>query len=1422
MGSGSAGKRLLYCGPRARRLAIRLRILIPLLLVGGCTAVAVAGMLTFDRVARRVYTRLQPELERQLSAVFGHQLELGPYQGLGWSGLRLGPTRLLPDPKDPSSVQMAGLGVSLDPLSSLRRRLPVVQLSLSGVAVDLRPNDGGGYWRLGPVDPDQVAPRVDVRWRLLQPATVRLEPGGLAFQALSTGSIQPHRQLLSGQLQLGLAGDAALPLLLRGGGNWSEGRWRGELISRNLDLNPWVAALRPSGQLRGRLDGRLRLAWDDSGPDCQGELLGRQLSWAGSNQPAMLQMPLLPLQCQGTQVRLPLSTWRWGDRSGQIALLTTWSPAQWEVQALELRSGEAWLRGRGRVGRTLAFTGDWQLQPTDLPLAPGTPTDLLGSVIQGDLKLAGDWQRPRLSGRLSQASNPLLDSWSAQLRWQDQQLLLDQLSSPYLSGRGRLPLALGGPGGLRVGALEVEARLQQYPLDRLSAVLGTRLDGSLTAEGTIRGPLSGLTPDFRLLVEQVEVGPLQLADDWQGNWFGQAAGGGRLALRPRGAEGLLEARLDQRWVPVAIDLRRQQGQLSLAGTPRSYRWQAERFPLAGLLLALGPTGRVQPLQGGLSGQGTLGLQPLAFNGLVELEQASVLGVVARRVRLEGQYSDRRYQARGILEPQSGGELGVDWSGRWQGAYQARLSGRGLEDGLVRQLLDAWPAWNGGVARDPGRAADLGTLLIDTLGGSIDDQLAALNRARALVLERRRAERENLTTAQRLERMSARFDLDAEFSGPRLADTRLDLDLSGHVWLPGEDRDVALSAQPLQVQIQGPLRLGSGSLAVEGVPLALLALLTPVPEELRGTLAARGRYRLGQQQSLELDLALEGAGFGETDLSLERGSISLEGDVVSMDLALRAAGADSGIDLAGRVPLDPAADGVELRLSSRDDGLIFLSRLAQPAVDWQEGTADLQLLVRGSLLRPIANGFLRLQNGKLDLVGQSVTDLQATMLFDFEKLILQEFAAAVGPNGRISGVGSLGLVSPQVTAEGEPAQLALSLKDLPFRFPRINALTNGDLQVGGSLAGLRISGDLALSKGAINVQPGTLGTEQETRPSATTVAELAERRWDFQKPLVLYGPDVESETSEQLRALVPNLPLVRFDNLRLSLGPDLGVGVPRLANFQTEGTLRIDGPFDPSIQARGVVRLTQGRLGLFTTTFSLDPDSPNVAVFTPSMGLVPFLDITLRTRVSDSLNAAGVYSDTAGGASPFTTSASQVETQGFSSLNQLNLVQVYLNVSGPADRLADNISLRSSPPLSQDRLMALIGGNTLAGVVGGAGAGAALATVLGQSLLSPILGTLGDAFGQRLSLAIYPAYVSQGVSRRSEQRSRRVPPQLVLATEVGLDLTDRFSVSLLAAPNVDNVPPQVNLTFKASELFNLQGSVDTDGTWQTQLQVFFRF
>lgn len=441
-------------------------------------------------------------------------------------------------------------------------------------------------------------------------------------------------------------------------------------------------------------------------------------------------------------------------------------------------------------------------------------------------------------------------------------------------------------------------------------------------------------------------------------------------------------------------------------------------------------------------------------------------------------------------------------------------------------------------------------------------------------------------------------------------------------------------------------------------------------------------------------------------------------------------------------------------------------------------------MRGSLDDPIANGFLRLRELRCRFIGQEVREVDATILFDFEQLVVQEFRARVGPQGLVGGEGRLGLFRPLA----QDRTLVMKLEQVPFKVPRLAAVGDGQLHLSGSLLAPVLGGDVAISRGTINVQPGQLAasepvSDQPVQPR--TMPELLESKWNFQQPLVLLGPDVESTTAEALRASVPRFPYLAFEDMILRLGPDLRVVIPNIANFTTAGQLRIAGRLDPSLRASGVVRLLGGRLNLFTTSFSLDPDAPNVAVFTPSLGLVPYLDIALRTRISDSLSVLSPS-----GVGDLGPSVQNAPNQaGLSALNQLNLILVVVSVSGPADRIAENLKLRSSPPLPQERLVALIGGNSLAGLSGG-GAGAALATVVGQTLLSPLLSSLSDAFGQRVSLALYPTYVNQAIDTQQEGAPRRrVPPQLVLGAEVGVDITNRFSMSVLAAPNRSDVPPR---------------------------------
>ena len=234
---------------------------------------------------------------------------------------------------------------------------------------------------------------------------------------------------------------------------------------------------------------------------------------------------------------------------------------------------------------------------------------------------------------------------------------------------------------------------------------------------------------------------------------------------------------------------------------------------------------------------------------------------------------------------------------------------------------------------------------------------------------------------------------------------------------------------------------------------------------------------------------------------------------------------------------------------------------------------------------------------------------------------------------------------------------------------------------------------------------------------------------------------------------------------------------------------------------------------------LDPQEENVAVFTPSLGLVPYVDIAMQARVSDTVSA---------GTSDQITSANLFASNGTGSatpaVGQLRLVKVMVQATGPANRLGDsnNLVLRSSPPMSEQQLLGLIGGNSLASL-GGTG-GAALATMLSQSLLSPVLGTLTDAMGQRLQVAIFPTYVNPEVKSEKERTSGRVSPTLTVVTEFGVALTDRFNLSVLMAPNTTDVdvPPQGTVSYRLTPTTSVSAAMDANGTWQSQLQVFFRF
>ena len=144
------------------------------------------------------------------------------------------------------------------------------------------------------------------------------------------------------------------------------------------------------------------------------------------------------------------------------------------------------------------------------------------------------------------------------------------------------------------------------------------------------------------------------------------------------------------------------------------------------------------------------------------------------------------------------------------------------------MARAWDRWRGLAVPPRGRAGDLGEPAIETLGMALQDQITVLDAVRER-LQRWEEEEQRATRAERLARLQMRVDADLVLKGPDLRRARAELDGRGHLWLSQEDRDLSLARDPFAVRLEGPLFQGGGSFSISGLTLALLSLLTPVPE-----------------------------------------------------------------------------------------------------------------------------------------------------------------------------------------------------------------------------------------------------------------------------------------------------------------------------------------------------------------------------------------------------------------------------------------------------------------------------------------------------------------------------------------------------------------------------------------------------------------
>lgn len=1104
------------------------------------------------------------------------------------------------------------------------------------------------------------------------------------------------------------------------------------------------------------------------------------------------------------------------DFGGDVAAPETWLAKA----AFELPTAQYPLRGVAQInqtqllvpnfqvqlrpgvlqGRAQAVAGRWQLEATAHNVALRQFSDQVHGQLNGEAIAQGRIDELNLGAITAQANlrvspTPTGDPLLARLGWDGQQLRLQEATLGGVRAQGTIAVDVDA---LALGQVNLGVQADNLSLGALSGLftpavpIPVAIAGTSSLQGHLSGTLGSLQFQGTLQTRQLAVNDLRFAPLLRGTVaLSQQQGG---SLRLQGGGDRLELHLDSAWQPQSFEIQQQQARLVGQRQEEALAIRLQQFPLERLrivppqlpetaIIAGTASGQLR-LQGWSSGQGSLSIERPGLGAWRGDRLDLQFALAPNRLSLgqgEFQKGESQYQFSADLQPQ-------------RLAAQLRIAQGNLEDltGLATVL-------GLGNTKTYGSAADLGT----PSAGAGPDALLLTQIRRLAEIEMLQAQAALVRRPHLIPPLSK---LQGDFSGQiSLSQTPqsglvANFDLSGQDWQWGNyaidrilsrgrfaQQQLVLSTMEVvanggQLQLNGTIggSTQKAQLTLQQFPISTFASLLPPGIDLEGTVnghavitgtwqrpifvgeASLGDARLNQRP---LEAANATFRYGQNRLALQA--------VARFDTP-------EPLTITGSVPLpypldpDPLPDQrLALDVAIKDEGLSLINAFTDQ-VQWQQGKGTLQAQLRGTWQQPLINGVLSVDDAvlKTPTFTAPLTNVSARVRFDRDRLRVDGIQG-VFSQGQITMAGVLPIQQP-LAADDVDAEtpLTISLNQLQVNAREIyQGTVNGTLVITDTLLSPDIGGSVQLSRGRLDL--GAIAGFGNGNGAPTVRTPL------FEQPV--------------------------FENLQIQLVDTLQVTRAPFLNLNATGSLTLNGALD-TLQPAGEIRLTSGQLNLFTTLFLLQRRRDNYVRFTPANGLDPDLNLTLAATATE------VFT-------PGTTRLGDFGTATATSIGTLNTVRITARINGRASQFQTNLpavlELSSSPPRSNAELLTLMGGGASSDQNQVSGE-ALVANIAGSALFNNLQAAIDRATGNRTSFRIFPAVVPP------DRKAQSSTPALAVGAEVGFQINNFTSVSLLQLLTAPSDPTRFNLGFQVNEHIRLGSQISTNGEGTGFLEFRRRF
>ncbi|MCC5646079.1 translocation/assembly module TamB domain-containing protein [Nostoc sp. CHAB 5824] len=1079
--------------------------------------------------------------------------------------------------------------------------------------------------------------------------------------------------------------------------------------------------------------------------------------------------------------------------------------------------------------------------------------------LNSNIQLAGTTQSFQLADiraagqiRLSQGVALLAKPLTAQFQWNGQQIIVENASTPGLSANGAIAIQSPPSGAPKIAGFNLNVLAQNFNLKNT----GFQVPGDVELAGLLdfNGQVTG-TPDVpqangNIRLRNFEVSNLAFDPLLTGNVNFQ--GGQGASLRLAGKQDRIALNLGADYRPTSFLVRRDEAVTTGRTEGDNLVINAQQFPIA-LIGGFLPNNQLKPLAGQLSGNLVVNLNNYAIAGDVAIAGPRVARVAADEFRGTINYADGTASlANGQLRI---GDSNIALSGNVKAGNDPQFQFQAnFDQARIQRLLQAFNIFDFqdfSTGLQPPTLA--GAEVLDTKAISLPNadlltQLAYFSKIRRLVAQQQQEERKETASLPTLAELTGALSGGITANGSLKSGLNVGFNFQGANWQWGEYSinqvvaqgnfaDGIVTLSPLSVGINQGLvafsgQLGteqlSGKLNVASLPLSLLQpFIERYPIDITGNVNADAT--LGgslQDPRVQGEVTLANATLNKQPVQTGQVNFGYNNARLNFDSTLLVTGTQP-VAITGSVPaalpfakVQPDSNQISINASVNNEGLALLNLFTNNQVAWVDGQGEVDLNVQGTLNEPIINGNATLNNAtfRAEALSEPLTNVTGTAQFNGTTVNVQGIQGTYN-EGQVSASGILPIFDPQ-QAPANPLTVSIADK-LNFKLAGLyEGGVGGDVVIRGTALKPVIGGEIQLSDGRV-----IIGNSATANKKSAATAEANANVINREEVKVNVTPTAESNATPVTTAdtnssavTPPNLP-IEFADLRLILDDDVSVTTQSLLdfvpggavfsqpilNFEAKGDLTINGTLAKPLP-EGVIRLTGGRLSIFSTEFTLARGYEQTARFIPSQGLDPTLDVRLTAIVPEASARNSRILE-----SPLSAEISDVSATNFGTLRT---VRVQARVNGPASELGDNLELTSEPGRSKGEIVALLGGSIL-NSFGQTDAGQGLTNFASSTILGGLQGTI-TAIGQAVGFSEFRIFPTPATNNEASRAS-----VLNLSAEGVFNINRNFSASLSRALSTDE-SLRYNVLYRLNDDILMRGSTNLGDENQFQVEYETRF